>query len=219
LKIQTRFFAMFMVMAALLCVVPGAQAQDKKNPTPPTPPVFGHVDVALVLNESKARQRDVAELTQMASTLRGVLQSLQDANARFLTEAEIRELGGLYEKATKTDADKKRITALEDSASAKAERKRKIENTASPTEDQQQQFGQLRDAEEKGQAVLKTINDDYSKRIDARQTELNNKTVTDIKAAIGKIAQDKGLSVVFDSAAAIWTANDITQDVIKQINK
>ncbi|MDX1933591.1 MAG: OmpH family outer membrane protein [Capsulimonadales bacterium] len=203
------------VVVGLLGLVSTARAQEKKNGAP----LFGHVDVAQVLNESKARQKDVAELTQMASGLNGVLESLQNVNARFLAEAEIKELAVLYEKANKTDADKKRITALEDSGNAKAARKRNLENTANPTDEQQQQFGQLRETEEKGLAVMKAINDDFSKRINARQVELNNKTVSEIKAVIAKIAQDKGLSAVFDSQVAIWTANDITQDVIKQINK
>lgn len=218
LKIKTQVCALIAVVAALLCLTPMAQAQDKKNTTPATP-VFGHVDVQQVLNESKARQRDIAELTQMANSLRTIWQSLQDANSRFLSEPEIRELAGLYEKATKTDVDKKRITALEDAGTAKAERKRKLENTANPTDEQQQQFGQLRAAEDKGNAILKTLNDEFNKRMETRQAELNNKTVVDIKAVIGKIAQEKGLSVIFDSQVAIWTANDITQDVIKQINK
>ena len=210
----------FLAIVAALCAVfisSGAQAQDKKA-TPP-PPAFGHVDVAQVLNESKARKRDTDELTQLATTLRTVLQDLQNANVRFLSEAEIKELATLYEKPTKTDVDKKRIAALEDSASAKNDRKRKLENTPTPTDEQQQQFGKLREAEEKGQATLKAINDDFARRVDVRQTELNNKTITDIKAVIAKIAQDKGLAVVFDSQVAIYTANDITQDVIKQVNK
>lgn len=215
MTINSRILNLFIVAFVLLVSVPVAHAQDKKA----AGPLFGHVDVAQVLNESKARQRDVAELTQLAGGFRKVLEELQAANARFLTEAEIKEMATLYEKVTKTDADKKRLQALEDSAAAKATRKRNLENTANPTDEQQQQFGQLRDAEEKGNNSLKAVNDDYSKKIDARQTELNNKTVGEIKNIIGKIAQDKGLSVVFDSQVAIWTANDITQDVIKQVNK
>ena len=34
-----------------------------------------------------------------------------------------------------------------------------------------------------------------------------------------EVAKQKGLAVVFDAQVAIYTANDITDDVVKRLNK
>ena len=191
-------------------------AHAQKNAAGPT---FGSVDVDQVLSESKTRQRDIADLNAMVAGLRDVMQRMQEVGGRFLADAEIKELAALYEKKPPAEADKKRLADLEAKAADKSGQKRKLENTATPTEEQKKQYADLNDAEQKGQTSLKNLNDDFSRRVDARNTELSNKTVLEIKGVIAKIAQEKGLSVVFDNKVAIYTANDITADVVKAINK
>jgi Skp family chaperone for outer membrane proteins len=202
-------------MILSFAVVP-ARAQKGAAPAGTT---FGSVDVGQILNESKARQKDVAELNDLVAALRGVMTQLQDGGARFLTEDQIKTLAALYEKKSPAEADKKTISDLENQAAAKSADKRRLENTANPTDEQKKQYSDLTDAEQKGQQALKNLNDEFAKRVDARDVELSNKTVTSIKGIIAKVAQEKGISVVFDSKVAIYTANDLTADVIKQLNK
>lgn len=220
MKDSRRSFAAF-VSAALL-VGGGAfasrPAQAFAPPAPAGAAQFGSVDVGQILTDSKARQKDVVDLNSLVASLRNVMLQMQTGSARFLSEAEIREYSGLLEKATPTDADKKRITALQTGGDTKAAQLTRLENVAAPTDEQKKQFGDLTDARQKGDNVLKAIADEMGKRVDSRDAELSNKTVLDIRAVISKIAQDKGLSVVFDSKIALYTANDITADVIKQIN-
>jgi len=194
-------------------------AWAQKGGASATGPTFASVDVGQILNESKARQRDGAELNDLVATLRGVMQQLEDGGARFLAEADIRKLEALYEKKMPTEADKKAIADLENQAASKSSDKRRLENTATPTDVEKKQFADLGDAEQKGNLVLKSLNDEFAKRVDARDVELSNKTVLSIKAIIAKVAQEKGISVVFDNKVAIYTANDITADVVKQLNK
>ena len=40
-----------------------------------------------------------------------------------------------------------------------------------------------------------------------------------MKEAIAAVAQQRGLAVVFDSKLALYTANDVTDDVLKRLNK
>lgn len=197
--------------AVLIGFASGVQAQ--------TAPTFGSVNVQQVLQESKARQRDEGELRQIASTFTTARQQLQENSARFLAEAEVRELAALYEKVTPTDADKKRRTVLEEKAASLSGEKRKLENTASPTDDNKKRYATLADSEQKGAQVLQAVDAEYQRRIDQRNGELSNKILNDVKAIITRIAQERKLSVVFDSGVAIYTANDITADVVKQLNK
>ena len=214
-KQSRQMIALIALALCAFCTLP-VTANAQKNSAVPS---FGNVDVDQVLSESKSRQRDVQELNGMVSGLREVMLRLQESGGKFLGDAEIKELSSLYEKKTPTEAEKKRIADLEGKAGEKSGLKRRLENTAAPTDEQKKQYADLNDMEQKGQASLKNLNDEFSRRVDARNTEMSNKTVLEIKAAIAKIAQDKGLTVVFDNKVAIYTANDITADVVKAINK
>jgi Skp family chaperone for outer membrane proteins len=216
-KYVRALFAAMAVAAVLGTSASVVRAQDKNAPV--QGPKFGSVDVQRVYQESKSRQRDAAELQQMVVSLRAVIQKMQDYAARFLSDAEIKEMAALYEKKMPTDAEKKRLTQLEDAAAAKGARKRQLENTTAPTADESKQFAALDEAEKKGAQSLKSLGEEFGRRVDTREVELNNKTLGEIKAIITKIAQEKGLAVVYDSTTAIYTANDITEEVIKQLNK
>jgi Skp family chaperone for outer membrane proteins len=204
----------FLMVLSVLALAPAAFAQKAG-----VAPAFGSVDVDQVLNESKARQQDISTLNGIVNGLRDVMMKVQENGGRFLTEPELKELADLYQKRPVTDADKKRIADFEAKGQDKIGLKRRLENTAAPTDEQKKQYADLNDQEQKGQGYLKNLNDEFSRVVDAKNVELSNKTVLAIKQVIGKIAQDKGLAVVFDSKVAIYTANDITQDVIKSINK
>lgn len=210
-----RFAALFVAALALFALAPAAFAQ--KGAT--SGPAFGSVDSDQVLSESKARQQDIAVLNGMVQGLREVMQKVQESGGRFLSEAEIKEMADLYQKRTPTDAEKKRLTDLEAKAKEKSDLKRRIENTAAPTDEQKKQYADLNDLEQKSQGTLKNLNDDFSRTVNNKDIELSNKTILGIRQAVAKVAQEKGLAVVFDSKVAIYTANDITQDVIKAINK
>ena len=217
-------FQRFFVSTALVLTLGGsllvfsAPVEAFAPPAPAAGAQFGSVDVAQIFNDSKARQKDVDELNGLVGRLRGVMTQLQTGSARFLSDTEIREYSTLLEKPTPTDADKKRIAALQGGGDAKAAQMTRLENVAAPTDEQKKQFGDLTDARQKGDDTLKAIAEDMGKRVDAREAELSNKTVLEIRGIIAKIAQDKGLSVIFDSKVALYTSNDITADVVKQLN-
>ena len=219
---KQRFFAFcasLISLGAASVIAPApARAKQAAPPAATGTAQFGSVDVNQILSESKARQKDVAEINALSGTFRNVLQQLQTGAAHYLSEAEIREYATLLEKPTPTDADKKRIAALQAGADAKSAQMTRLENVAAPTDEQKKQFTDLSDTRQKGDDVVKAIADDMSKRFDLREGDLRNKTVLDIRGVIAKVAQDKGLSVVFDSSVALYTANDITAEVIKQIN-
>jgi Skp family chaperone for outer membrane proteins len=183
------------------------------------PAAFGSVNVDQVLNESKARQRDLQELNGLLGNLRKVNESLQRGSGVFLSEAELRELAGLYEKATPTDAEKKRIAALETSGDTRKAELARLESTPQPSDEQRRRFNELGGMRQQGEQNLQQLGEDFQGRLRKREEELTTKTIAQIKDAIGAVAKSKNLAVVFDNKVAVYTANDITADVIKQVNK
>lgn len=180
---------------------------------------FASVDMQRVLTESKARQQSAQEFGALQQNLQGVLRRLEQGSARFLSDAEIRDLVRLYENQKPTDADKKRIGDLEQKGDLAAAQLRRLEQIASPDDAQRKQFADLNQSQQKGAETLQTVLGDYQKRLGEREREIQTKLEANIRTAIAQVAKEKGIVVVFPSQVALYAANDITADVLKVLNK
>jgi Skp family chaperone for outer membrane proteins len=77
----------------------------------------------------------------------------------------------------------------------------------------------LTDARSKGAAALQGAMGDYEKQLDERQKQVGQQIVDEIRTAIGRVAKARGLVLVLDGALALYASNDITADVLKELNK
>jgi len=214
-KMPMKASHIILFVAACLCVCVPVHAQDKNAAKPP---VFGNVELPKVFAEYK-KQGPAQDFAAEQTVYNGVLERLVSGSARFLSEAEIRGLAALYEKPKQTDEEKKRIGALQEKGDTAAAKYKLLEQTGNPTAAQTQEYTQLEDTQKRGTQVMDGIRNGYAQKLDARRQEVEAKILADIKAAIGKVATERGISIVFTSDVAIWTANDVTADVIKLVNK
>ena len=80
-----------------------------------------------------------------------------------------------------------------------------------------------KDFEEKSSGMSDQEKQDYyqqcQQRLQQKQQELFDPILKSVDDAIKKVADNKGLSIVIDSAAVIYGGQDITQDVIKNLSK
>lgn len=95
----------------------------------------------------------------------------------------------------------------------------KIESTPQPTDENRRRFTELGNMRQQGDQNLQQLTNDLQERLRKREEELTTKTIGVIRDAIAAVAKTKGLTVVFDNKVAIYTNNDITADVVKQVNK
>jgi len=181
-------------------------------------PKFGSVDLGKLQNEFKGRQAYEQEINRLQGDFAGIMRRMVQGSAAFLTETEINELSGLYEKQAQTDADKKRISALEAKGDQQSVQLGQLQNTASPDATQQAQLQQLTDAQTKGQRALQAVDRRFAQRIEDKAKELQSKMISELRVATAKVAQQKGLAMVFDGQFALYTQNDITEDVLKILN-
>jgi len=68
-------------------------------------------------------------------------------------------------------------------------------------------------------AAIDQLKADYTDQLRAQQDKVSTQFTDIVRQAIAAVAKEKSLGVVFDSTVAIWTANDITDDVLKRLNK
>ena len=205
------------VAVAALSLIVGMGAVRGRADTPAGS--FASVDMEEVAKNSTVFTKNNADLKTFVDNLQGINARLGEGSAIFLPNAQLIELESLYEKTGPSDADKKRIAELEGIVDARKGEVSRLESTATPTDDQKKRYRELTDLQTAGKDNLTKLVDGFRKRISDREEELTAKTLKTIRAAIADVAKSKSISLVFDSKVAIYSANDITPDVIKQVNK
>jgi len=180
-------------------------------------PTFGSVDIAKVQTQSTRKAKYDADLHALADRLDS--QFRQQTASVMLTKAEQTELGGLMGKTRQGDADTARITALQTKASAAAQELTDLQQKKEPSAADSNRLATLTSQYEAGKAALQEIGDGYQAQLKTLSDADNAEFTRAVKEAIVAVAQQKGLSVVFTSDVAVYTANDITDDVVKRINK
>ncbi len=202
--------------AAALTLVPSAFARPAQA-APAGMPVFGSVDIQKLQSQSSKKARYDTELHALADRLNTAF--TQQAASIMLTKAEQTELGGLLSKANQTEKDRARIALLQGQASKAAQDLTDLQQAKTPTPADTARIAALTSQYDTGKAALAEIGDGYQAQLKALQDKDNTEFTQSVKEAIAAVAQQKGLSVVFDSNLAVYTTNDITEDVVKRINK
>ncbi|MBC8101488.1 MAG: OmpH family outer membrane protein [Cytophagales bacterium] len=213
--------ALVTLTLSVLGFLPGSRPLDARAQKTNTPaaPVFASVDLQKCSQESKARQVSEDELRGMAQSLDRSLQRLAGSSSRFLTDVEVRELAALYEKPQPTEPDKKRAQELETKGDAGSAELSRLQQVATPSDADKKRFTELTEQQQRGDGVLQSVKETYSSRLQAKREELSMKYLAQIRETVAKVAKEKNFTVVFDAQFALYTANDITADVIKQLNK
>lgn len=204
-----RALAVAFVAAVALSVATPAQAQGQ----------FAIVNFRKCATESKFKQELDAKFAELRKRLEGVFQKLKDANAVFLSAAEIKELAGLYEKAQPADAEKKRVETLQQIADQRAGAARRLDNTATLTDEQKKELEKLAQMQQDGAAALQEVGTDYQKRVEGQGADFEEQLAAKVKDAVASVAKEKNLLIVFDSNVVVYAAADITPDVIKILQK
>ncbi|MCC6484005.1 MAG: OmpH family outer membrane protein [Armatimonadetes bacterium] len=193
-------------------MAPGAVVLAQTAPQP----TIGVVDVKKAFDEYKETQKSNTEVDGLVAGFRTEL-DVRSKN-KLLNDAELGELITLKKKDKLTDADQARIDALEKEQKKRDEEISAISNTTSPTEQQTARLRELRDLSNKNDAALRSLAEDYSNQVDKRKDELSNKITEDMKKAIAKVAQAKGIATVVDKIAVLYGGVDITDEVVKALN-
>lgn len=202
--------------AAALTLAPSLLARPAQA-APAGAPTFGSVDIQKLQSQSSKKARYDTELKALADRLNTAFK--QQAASIMLTKAEQIELGGLLSKAKPNDADRARTAVLQAQAGKAAQELADLQQAKAPTPTETARLATLTSQYQTGQAALQEIGDGYQEQLKSLNDKDTAEFTQSVKEAIAAVAQQKGLSVVFDSNLAVYTTNDITEDVVKRINK
>lgn len=179
-------------------------------------PVIGSVDILKLQTQSTRKARYDAELRTLQDKLSASLQA--QAKYPMLPAPELTELGTLVSSPRPSESDRARVTALETKSEQTSQQFIALQQKKDPTPADTAELGRLTDLGNASQNTLKNVSDSYQ----AQLKKLNDADTTAftqiVKEAIAASAQQHGLTVVLTSDIAVYTTNDITDDVIKRVN-
>ncbi len=202
--------------AAALTLAPAVLARPAQA-APAGMPTFGSVDIAKLQTQSTKKAKYDTDLKALADRLDTAFK--KQAASIMLSKAEQTELGGLLSKANPTGADQARTAALQGQAARTAQDLADLQQAKAPTPADTARLATLTGQYQAGQAALQEIGDGYQAQLKKLSDQDNTEFTQSVKEAIAAVAQQRGLSVVFTSDIAVYTTNDITEDVVKRINK
>jgi len=208
------------VLATVALCVAIAVTASGQGPKPAGSAAFGTVDVQRVTKEYKAMQVAQSELTARQARANSRIQRWM--SMPYLTEDEQKQIDAIEvkEPASRSAADTAKLKELSDKGmrltgeiaslmqkpqteltDADKGRLKEAEAARSRAE---QKIGQIRDEED---AALR----DFGM---ANQEQLTKA----FRAAVKRVGEKRGLTIVFDVQVAVYAGVDITDDVLKDLN-
>lgn len=180
-------------------------------------PTLGKVDLGKIEQSYTKVQAWNQDLQALQKTLQNKI-TLKNAN-RLLTDAEMTELLTLTEKKPQTDADKTKIGQLEEISKQRDSQLNDLSAKQNASEQEQATLKELMERNKQADATLGQMNQDFTKQLNDKRMELTKKFNEDVLAAIKAVAEAKGLTAVVDQQAVLFGGADITDDVVKRLNK
>jgi Skp family chaperone for outer membrane proteins len=202
---------------ALTLLCSGFAAVNVSAAAAQSAPTFGSVDLQKVVAGSTRKAQLDQQITDLKEKLEA--QFKQQVASPMLSAANQQELGTLLSKTAPTDADKARVTELQAMSQKDSDELTSLQQVKAPTADQTARLGTLTKEQQDGQQVLQGVADSYNAQVQATNDKLAAQLQDTVRQAVAAVAQQKGLSVVFDSGVAYYTANDITDEVAKRLSK
>lgn len=202
--------------AAALALIPLAPRPAPAAP-PAGVPVFASVDINKIQSQSTKKAKYDTDLHALADRLDNAFK--QQAASIMLSSEDQNDLGTLLAKANTTEADRNRITALQTQAANAAKQLTDLQQRQNPTPADTTQLAALTSQYKVGQDALQKISDQYQGQLKTLNEKDAAEFTQGVKEAISAVAKQQGITVVFDSSVAVYTSNDITDEVVKRINK
>ena len=182
---------------------------------------FGIVDFQECAKQSKLKKDLDGQYESFKRSMLGVFNRLKEGNAIYLTKQEMTELAAIYEKGDKTTpAEKTRATDLQKKADQSAGTLNRLSGTVGVLkDDEKKELERLNALQNEGIPILNEIGADYERRITEKGTNFETQLEKIVKDAVKKVAQEKNLALIFNANVVIYAATDITEDVVKLLQK
>ncbi|MCE5313749.1 MAG: OmpH family outer membrane protein [Armatimonadota bacterium] len=208
LKSRRMAWALAIMIAGVGMFGTAAKADDLK---------IGIVDVEKVYTNAPR----VTQYTEELNKYRQELAQKLDVRSQnmMLDEAEIQELITLKTKTTRTAEEDARIKALEDIERTRDNEYKTLQATKDLDDQKKARLKELQDMNQKSKDTGNALAKDYDGQLQTKMQELNGKAEADVREAITKVVGQKGVQIVLAKEAVLYGGTDISDDVIKNLDR
>lgn len=208
--------------AILLCIVASLTASAKDDKTPAMK--FAVVNPGRLISEYAYAKKSAETLLKLQQDAETALKTwatfylLSAMDQDSLTVLAVKEIR-VPNEMTKAEKDQKMILSNKHTAAFNQynEILKKQVGTLTPKDSSDLElYGKMRADTD---ARINSKKESATKDIQVKEEEYNKKIDADVRTALNKVAKDKGLSLVFSNQAVLFAETDISDDVVKQLNK
>jgi Skp family chaperone for outer membrane proteins len=121
--------------------------------------------------------------------------------------------------AKPTDADTQKLAQITKAASTENQKQADLAQKASPTADDQKALSDYHARATVNKEFTQKLEQTYEKDIRTEQDKLKNDALDKVRKTIGDLARKQGYSIVFNLDSAPFAANNLTDEVVKEVNK
>ncbi|MBX3096979.1 MAG: OmpH family outer membrane protein [Fimbriimonadaceae bacterium] len=200
-------FAALAVLMAAFMFGSGFQANNEK---------FASVDITKVLDQSKLGQQSNDSLRAAFST-RSDLLTFATENL-CMTQEQGQTLLTLGLKDTLTAAEKTQFDTTKAAVQNATRQRMTLAQKTNLTEEEKTLLADLNQRAQTGMAVVQQWNSQFNNDMDALGQKLRDDAVTKVRQVISTEAKRQGYTLVFESSVLVYSANDLTADVIKAVD-
>lgn len=180
------------------------------------PDKFGVVDLNKVIQQSDLGKANTASLNAALSARRGLMEFVN--TYQVLTTEQAQRLRELTIKATITDAEKAEMEKIKNDVKASDAKFKELNQKAQLTDADRQLLQDFNGRAQTMGKVLERWNQEFTDEVSQLQQQLQTATVDKARAAVTQVAKGQGFTLVFESAVAIYGANDLTDAAVKAMN-
>jgi Skp family chaperone for outer membrane proteins len=211
------WWRLLVISCVVACIVAAMAASGEQAGK--TSATFATVDIQKVNAQFKAMQLAVANMQEMQAKFSARLQRRQ--GMVFLTKEEHDQLDAAVEKKPQADADKAAVKQLQDKAS---QLKGEYDTLAQKpdkdlTADDRQRIKDKQAAIQKAGQDFEKTRDDLNNQLKSFDSDNTDSLDKQLRAAVKKVAEQKGYTIVFNSQIALYAGTDISEAVIGELNK
>lgn len=177
----------------------------------------GNVDMTRLIADSKRGQR-LNDLLRNEFTLRqGILEFMN--SQRILTQDQAVKLRTLTLKKDATAAEKTELENVKEAVKADAKKFNDLNRKPTPTEADRTLLTDYNNRIQLTEGLLGQWQQEFQNELLSIEEDERGKLMVDARKAVSEVSKRGGYSVVFTSQAAVYAANDVTDEAIKEIDK
>ncbi len=182
-----------------------------------TPPLkFGVVDMSQVADSSKLGQKRKKEFEELRARMMSLMEFVDDNPA--MTASEANRLRQLMLATTRSGTEETELTNLQTTIRARTQELFTLSAKQPLTEAEQSRFRELSEMARDSRGRLQQWNEDLFNQISALREASRNEVLQKVREAVNKVAKREGYTLVFDKTVAPYSANDLTDAAIKQMD-